>query len=77
MFLLAWSFLVLCVAEEFTGSILHGGTESLPKQPLPQIHLSFRYHEPATYQVGTTVTPDPKNMKWKPSGDLHNVSLCR
>lgn len=76
MFILACSFLVLCVAEEFTGFILHRGTEFLPKQSLTQTHLSFRYHGPATYRVGTAVAPDPENMKWRPSGDLDNVSLC-
>lgn len=76
MFILAWSFPVLCVAEEFTGFILHGGTEFLPKQSLTQTRLSLRYRGPATYHVGTAVTPDPENMKWRPSGDLDNVSLC-
>ena len=76
MFILAWSFVVLCVAEEFTGFILHRGTEFLPKKSPTQTYLSLRYHGPATYHVGTAVMPDTENMKWRPSGGLDNVSLC-
>lgn len=30
--ILAWSFLVLCIAKELTGFILHRGTEFFPKK---------------------------------------------
>lgn len=76
MLMLVWSFLVLCIAKELTGFILHRGTEFFPKKSLTQPHLSFRYGGPATYHVGTAVTPDPEHMKWRPSGHLDNVSLC-
>lgn len=68
--------LSLCVARDFTGFILHGGTEFLPKQSLAQTRLSCRYCEPATCHAGTAVAPDPENTKWRPSGDMDNVSLC-
>lgn len=30
--ILVWSFLVLCIAKELTGFILHRGTEFFPKK---------------------------------------------
>lgn len=44
---------------------------------LTHTHLSLRYHVLVTYHVGTMVTPNPENMKWRPSGERDNVSLRR